>query len=162
MLTKTTETGIQALMYLARLKAVEPIPPKAMAMALGVSPSYLAKIVALLVRADILRAHRGSLGGVTFARDARQITLLDIVQVLQGVVHGRYCDGETKRGAACAFHEAMRELHDATVSILGRWRLSDLVLRPFGRHAKAAAMGGCLMDCLRVAPVTMKPRGGGR
>lgn len=161
MLTKTTETGIQALVYLARADAGSPISPRAVARALGVSPSYLAKIMALLVRADILQAHRGVKGGVTFARDAKTISLLDVVQPLQGIVHGRYCHETSGKMPVCAFHSAMQELHDATVAILSRWKLRDLVLRPFGEHSKDPRFA-CLMGCLRLAEAKSTPKGGRR
>lgn len=147
MLTKTSEIGIQALVYLARAETVGPLSPRAVAKALGVSPTYLAKIMALFVKADILRAHRGVKGGVTLARASETIRLLDIVQVLQGIVHGRYCQGIAKTSEICAFHAAMLELHEATVAILGRWTLQDLVLRPFGAHS-GLAPHTCLMGCL--------------
>lgn len=150
MLTKTTETGIQALVYLARQVAGAPVSPRSVAKALGISPTYLAKIMAQLVRADILQAHRGAKGGVTFAREPKAVTLLDVVQVLQGIVHGRYCHETSDRVPVCAFHEAMQQLHEATVTILGRWRLNDLVLRPFGEHSKNPRFA-CLMGALRTA-----------
>lgn len=148
MLTKTTETGIQALVYLAHDSKGQPISPRVIAQALGVSPTYLAKIVALLVRHGILRAHKGVKGGVTMARSAKTVRLLDIVQALQGVVLGRYCEDPKGKFPVCAFHDAMKELHEVTMSVLGKWTLHDLVSRPYGANA-SGRRSSCLMECLK-------------
>jgi Rrf2 family protein len=148
LLTKTTETGIQALVYLAHDKIGAPISPRTIAAALNVSPTYLAKIVAALVKANILRAHKGVKGGVTFARAIKTIRLLDVVQALQGVVLGRYCEEPKARVPVCAFHDAMQELYTATVTVLGKWTLQDLANRPYGEHS-ASRRSACLMECLK-------------
>ncbi len=91
MLTKTTRAGIQVLLYLSMEPAGEPASPRSMAGALGCSPTYLAKVAGQLVRAGILRAHKGAKGGVTLGRPTARITLLEIVQALQGPVLADYC-----------------------------------------------------------------------
>lgn len=148
MLTQTTETGIQALIYVVHAGDGKPLSPRAIASAIGVSPSYLAKVVALLVKAGILRAHRGVKGGVTLGRATKTVRLLDVVQALQGVVLGRYCEDPKARVPVCAFHDAMQELHEATLAVLGRWTLQDLAERPYGEHS-ASRKSTCLMECLK-------------
>lgn len=49
-----------------------------------VPPSYLAKIVNTLARAGIVRTKRGVGGGITLARAARNIDLLEIVEAVEG------------------------------------------------------------------------------
>jgi len=130
MLTKTTETGIAALIYLALQKNPAPVSPRRIAVTLEVSPTYLAKISHMLVKAGILRSHRGALGGVSLGRAPEEITLLEIVAACQGQVLGSYCrDLEVLEGV-CAFHRAMKEIHDLTVKILSRWTLAALIARP--------------------------------
>lgn len=146
MLTKTTEAGLQALTYLALRDNAEPVSPRAIAAELGLSSTYLAKIAAQLVKAGILRARRGVKGGVALSCPPRAVTLLDIVQALQGRIVGGYCDSPPARARVCAFHAAMQEVHHATIEILQRWTLADLAQRPVGRRAPA-----CLMRCLEPA-----------
>ncbi|MDZ4804123.1 MAG: Rrf2 family transcriptional regulator [Candidatus Eisenbacteria bacterium] len=148
MLTKTTEAGIQALVYLALGKGGEPLSPRVIAEATGMSPSYLSKVTGQLVRADILRAHRGARGGVTLSRPAGKIRLIEVVEALQGRIVGRYCEDTTGVASICAFHEAMHEVHRATVEVLSRWTLADLAARPIGVRVGKKA-GRCLMSCLK-------------
>jgi Rrf2 family protein len=153
MLTKTAETGIQMLIYMALSpERDQPVPPKVLAGELGHSPSYLAKIAHELARAGLLRAHRGTKGGVILSRPPEQVRLLDIVQSLQGVLNGDYCRTTGSGLRTCGFHRAMLEVHQSVVEALSRWTLADLAKSPNGTidqspsslcrmHAVGAAIG---------------------
>jgi Rrf2 family protein len=145
-LTKTSETAIQTLLYLIRQDEHGPLPPIRLARILGASPSYLAKVCTLLVKADLLRAHRGTKGGVTFIRDPKDITLLEVVEVCQGRVLADYCQEWHDMRQVCAFHEAMNELHNAIVHTLERWTLADLAARPQPAESLRGAVS-CRMAC---------------
>jgi Rrf2 family protein len=50
------------------------------------SPSFVGKIVSTLARAGVLETHRGAAGGVQLGRPAEAITVLDIIQAVQGPI----------------------------------------------------------------------------
>lgn len=147
MLTKTTETAIQALLYLCLHQEEGPVPPGQIAERLGASPTYLAKVCTLLAKAGIVRAHRGVKGGLTLSRDPESITLLEILETCQGKVLGDYCQEYGRPEWVCAFHLAMRDVHDAVVGALQRWTLADLAAKP-GPSPEIADSVHC-----RMAPV---------
>ena len=149
MLTKTSEVGIQTLIYLSVLDSEDPISPKRIAQELGQSPSYLSKITGQLVKANLLVAHRGVHGGVTLARTPDAITVLDIVQALQGLITGNYC-GQTEHHPepVCAFHMAMREVHTVTINTLSKWSVSDLIANPVSK-VPVRTGARCKMEALR-------------
>jgi Rrf2 family protein len=130
MLSKTSELGIQILIYLALKSEGEPIAPRQIAEHLGASPTYLSKIAGTLAKAGILRAVRGAKGGVVLARKPEQITLFEIVEACQGKILGDYCELFDDLTLVCGFHEAMHHLHHAILDVLNRWTLQDLVKRP--------------------------------
>lgn len=130
MLTQTTETALQLLVYLSLRDGREPIPPSALAEYLGASPSYMAKITGNLVKAGILASTRGSHGGVSLAERPEDISLLAVVEACQGKILGDYCGGEAKPHQTCGFHQAMLEAHEALVSTLARWSVGDIAARP--------------------------------
>jgi Rrf2 family protein len=68
MLTQTSEMAIKALIYVGLAAGNQPISPRTIAAAIGSSPTYLVKILRLLVRSGILRSQRGAHGGVWLAR----------------------------------------------------------------------------------------------
>ena len=130
MLSRTTISGTQALLYLALAGEEEPIAPARIGERLGLSPSYMSKIARSFVRANILRAWRGAKGGVTLARPPARITLLEIVEAAQGQLFREAdLDGEPT-SKLCAFHRSMQELQRAVRATLQGWTLADLAERP--------------------------------
>ncbi len=130
MLNQTTVTALQTLMYLCQREEQTPAPPSEIAKQLDASLPYLSKIHTQLVRADLLRAHRGAKGGVTLARAPKDITLLEIVEACQGKVLGDYCQPYDDLTVVCGFHAAMHDLQGAILGSLSRWTLEDLRKRP--------------------------------
>ena len=130
MFTKTTISAIRALAFLGLEGANQPRPPRYIAERLGESPTYLAKVMRRLVRAGILRAHRGVAGGLTLNRAPEEVSLLEIVEASQGAILGDFCQDAEKLEATCALHHAGAELHAAIVGVLSRWTLADVIERP--------------------------------
>jgi Rrf2 family protein len=62
---------------------------------LGLSRSYLAKVLQVLSRRGMLRSTRGAAGGYELARDPSAISCLEIVEVLEGPLPERDCLFET-------------------------------------------------------------------
>lgn len=130
MLTKTSQSAVKALVFMVLEGSAEPVSPRQMADSIGESPSYMAKITQMLVKAGILRAYRGVSGGVTLLRDPKLVTLLDIVEACQGKILGNYCRDSDGMEEVCGYHQAMLELHQETTSVLSRWTLAELAARP--------------------------------
>ncbi len=107
-----------------------PVSPRMIAERIGSSATYMRKISGLLVKGDILRAHRGSLGGVTLRRPPSEITLLDIMEACQGGMQGDYCLDTSSELLVCAFHKAMMKVHRAKIEVFSQCTLADLVAHP--------------------------------
>ena len=58
---------------------------------LGVSPSYLAKVLQVLVRGGLLESTRGAAGGFELAREASGISCLEVIELLEGPLPRREC-----------------------------------------------------------------------
>jgi Rrf2 family protein len=143
MLTKTSVSAVRALIYLGR-NGDSVIPPRTIADALGESRSYLAKVLGQLAKAGILRAARGTKGGVQLNRPPSEITLLSVVEACQGIIAGNYCAAGFDLKTTCAYHQAAVELQEAIVSVLSRWNLQHLIERP--RPPKTSQDGiACLL-----------------
>lgn len=128
MLTQTSEDAIRALIHLSLIKSKRPVTPREIAESLDASPTYMAKITRQLVKANILRSHRGAAGGVSLVRPADKITLLAIIEACQGLIVSHYCDTlQNHEEPVCAFHKAMQEAHFTMMGILTKWTLADLV-----------------------------------
>lgn len=130
MLTKTSISAIRALCYIGQHGENDTLPPRAIAEHLGESPTYLVKVTRHLVKAGILRAHRGAGGGVTLGRAPQQIPLLDVVEACQGQILPDFCQWTADLSKTCAFHQAGAELHAAITGVLRRWTLARLLEKP--------------------------------
>jgi Rrf2 family protein len=146
MLTNTSISAIQTLVFLARRDPEAPVSPGSIAECLGTSPSYQAKIHTQLAKAGILTSIRGTQGGVRMARAAETITLLEVVEVCQGRILGDYCTPHDRLEEVCAFHQAMYELQSGVIATLSRWTIEDLRERPMpAPHLRGIAP--CRMGC---------------
>ncbi len=85
----TTKYAVIALVELAGRNG--PTPVREIAHARDIPPYFLAKLVPPLVRAGILRSTRGKNGGVEFARDPSDVSLADVVRVIEGEEYFREC-----------------------------------------------------------------------
>lgn len=130
MLTKTTVSGIRALVFLLLHPERQPASPRVIAQCLGESPTYLAKVLRNLVKVGILKAQRGVTGGVSVNRPPEQITLLSVVEACQGVILGDFCGETPDLSRTCAFHQAAAELHQAIIGVLSSWTMADLLKKP--------------------------------
>ena len=134
MITKTSLLAIRALLCLAKDKQGVATSPRSIALQLGESQAYMAKVLRSLVRAGILRAERGSRGGVLLNRRPDEITLLAIVEACQGAIVGSYCENSVDPGTTCAFHQAASELRQSIVTVLTRWTLEQFARSPRPTH----------------------------
>ncbi|HEX7286902.1 MAG TPA: Rrf2 family transcriptional regulator [Candidatus Angelobacter sp.] len=153
MITKTSLLATRALLCLVNDQSGIPISPRNIALQLGESQAYMAKVLRALVKAGILRAEHGSRGGVLLSRPPFEITLLAIVEACQGAIVGSYCQETPDLRTTCAFHRAAVELRHAIVSVLTRWTLEHLAASP---RPAGPLPGGML--CM-LAGVPVKPEG---
>jgi len=130
MLTKTTVSAIRALIHLGLHGGGEPISPRRIAEQLGESPTYLAKVMRLLVKAGLLRARFGTTGGVILHRPPESITLLAIMEACQGMLLANLCTETDNLARTCAFHQAGAELHQAVRGVMSHWTLANFLSNP--------------------------------
>jgi Rrf2 family protein len=98
-LTRATAYAVIALAYLARENADVPVASGAIARAGGIPDLFLLKVLLRLVQARLVRSRRGPGGGYTLARDPKDITLLEIVEAVEGPLRGM-ADPVSREGAA--------------------------------------------------------------
>lgn len=85
--SKSTGYALHALIHLARSERGQNVGIKELSALLGVSESYLSKIMSKLRQDGILKAVTGVNGGYELARSADQITFLEVIQIIEGRQH---------------------------------------------------------------------------
>ena len=81
-LNQSTDYAIRMILYLAQ--AAQTVPSSKLSAALGISSRYLLQIGARLRDAGMVRVSYGNLGGYVLAKSPREITLLDIIILMEG------------------------------------------------------------------------------
>ncbi len=87
-LGRASSYAIFATAHLAQHANGKPIQGRDIAEACGVPAGHLLKILQQLVRAQILSSERGPAGGFLLRKGARDITLLEIVEAIDGPISG--------------------------------------------------------------------------
>jgi Rrf2 family protein len=115
MISITTKSpyALSALVELYHHGDRGPVPIAELARRRDIPVQFLEQLFATLRRSGILRSHRGVKGGYTFARPGTEITVLEIVELL---------DGPVGAGAAGVFAKAAA----AVRSVLGESTVSDV------------------------------------
>jgi Rrf2 family protein len=83
-ITSKSPYALAALSELARFGDATPVPIGELARRRDIPVQFLEQLFAVLRRAGVLRSQRGVKGGYSFARDASQVTVLEIVELLDG------------------------------------------------------------------------------
>lgn len=84
-ITSKSRYAVVAMAELAR-SGDKPVPVKELAERREIPDQFLEQLFSTLRRAGLLTSHRGSKGGYTLARPAAEITVLEVVQALDGKV----------------------------------------------------------------------------
>ncbi|CAN5255929.1 Rrf2 family transcriptional regulator [soil metagenome] len=86
MISITTKSpyALQALAELGRYSGDGPVPIGELARRREIPVQFLEQLFATLRRAGLLKSQRGVKGGYTFARPTAQITVLEVVELLEG------------------------------------------------------------------------------
>ncbi|GAA4608714.1 Rrf2 family protein [Actinoplanes octamycinicus] len=133
----STEWLLHCAASLAQLEAGATASATQLARYFDVPAAYLAKQLQSLVRAGVLTATTGPRGGFRLARDAARITLLDIVEAVDGAAQPYECREIRQQGrgalspeecrSPCILARKMAEAHDAWRQSLAATTLADIV-----------------------------------
>jgi Rrf2 family transcriptional regulator, cysteine metabolism repressor len=83
-ITTKSPYAVSALIELTKCGASVPVPIGTLAERRGIPVQFLESLFAALRRAGVLRSQRGVRGGYSFARSPSEITVLEIVELLEG------------------------------------------------------------------------------
>jgi Rrf2 family protein len=101
-ITRQADYAVRTVLHLARMGDKELAATRTVAQEQNIPPSFLAKIISQLAIAGLLHTSRGARGGVTLARDPKDITLLEVVEAIDGPIQLNVC---VQGDGACTFEE---------------------------------------------------------
>ena len=97
----------------------------------GISYQYLEQIFLDLKREGLVKSVRGARGGFILAKEPEQITVGDIIRVLEGPIGPVDCvkeeDGkDCERSTICVSRNVWKKLRDRMTEVLDEFTLKDL------------------------------------
>ena len=144
------EQAIHCVLLLSNLPPNGVLPASALADFHGVSTSYLLKHLQALAGAGILLSVPGPRGGYRLARDAEQISLLDVIVAVEGPEPAFRCTEIRQRGPSplaerfykppCAINVAMQRAEKVYRAELEKVSVASLAADP--RSALGSAITG--------------------
>jgi Rrf2 family protein len=101
-ITRQADYAIRAVLFISKLGDNQRAATSHIAQEQHIPPSFLAKIISQLSIAGLLQTSRGARGGVMLARRAEDITLLDVVESIDGPIALNECVTDQN---SCSFGE---------------------------------------------------------
>lgn len=121
--------GVKAMVDLAVNYGDDPISIKSISDRQGISEYYLEQLFGPLRKAGIIKSTRGAQGGYILNRSPEQITVAEIIQVLEGpieisdCIEGVACSNEDY----CATRLLWEKIKNSIDSVLDSTTLNDIV-----------------------------------
>jgi Rrf2 family transcriptional regulator, iron-sulfur cluster assembly transcription factor len=134
MLSNSCRYGIRAVIYIAsRQKSAGNAGIKAISKALKLPTPYLAKILQQLAKHKILNSAKGPHGGFSMLRDPRKVTLLDIIEIIDGedfftncIIHDCNCVFVDAKNMPCPLHDDYSSLRAGMVDLFKKKTIYEL------------------------------------
>ena len=130
LLTKASEYALLSLVVISQQD--EPINVESLSSNLGISKSFLAKVLQSLARENLLISYKGANGGFKLAKPKDQITIFEIVSVVEDKVSVFECTGQSSNCPSgnitfCAIWPVLTKLQSKIDRFLKDLTLEDLI-----------------------------------
>ncbi|MBZ5522015.1 MAG: SUF system Fe-S cluster assembly regulator [Acidobacteriia bacterium] len=132
-LTKKADYGLIAVKHLAESGESGSCSAKDIAEAYGIPQPAMAKILQKLVKSGLLISQQGINGGYVLARDAKNISALEVIKAIDGPLFITSCADEKQgcyQGHKCTVREPLRKVNQSIQQVLGRLSIADMKEQP--------------------------------
>ena len=129
-ITRQADYAVRAVVYLAQHGPGAPIATAEIGRRQHIPLTFLAKIVSQLSAAGIVHTLRGAHGGISLGRPADEISLLEIVETIDGPMLLNECVADPRLcplGEDCAVHGVWCQAQADLVKQLSRTNMAQLV-----------------------------------
>lgn len=115
-ITRQADYAIRAVVYLSNPSVDGRVPTGVIAEAENIPQPFLTKVISQLSTAGLVITSRGMGGGVMLARSPEEITLLDVIEAVDGPILISHC---LRRPNTCQI-ESHSAVHDTWANIQAR------------------------------------------
>ena len=128
-LTRAADYAIRVMTHLAGLPSGSRVSRSVLATATSVPDSFLSKVLQALARAQLVESRRGPDGGFELTADVQQLSLLEVVEAIDGPIRLNAClnsGGSCERQTWCSVRPVWQRSQDAMLDVLRSTTISEL------------------------------------
>jgi Rrf2 family protein len=141
-ISRKMEYGARAMVFLASLPEGMTTSFREIARKMDIPEEFLAKILKTLVKAKLVKSTRGARGGYSLARPPSKISLLDVIEAIEGPVGVNLCtekDGACTFSAACTMSAVWALGQERMLEVYRNARLDRLAMRSLTHRSPVLA-----------------------
>jgi Rrf2 family protein len=159
-ITRASDYAVRLTIHLATTPGSARVHGRALACAIDGPESFVSKVLQQLVQAAVVTSQRGTRGGFQLARRAEDISLLEVVEAIEGQTEINLCVPQgpnCSRKQWCGAHPVWVEAQEALVKVLANASIAQLARDSISNLGKLH----CVLPVKRVeGRVSRKSTGG--
>ena len=131
-ITRQADYALRAVLYLSRLNKNARTATRKIAEEMQIPNFFLAKIISQLSIAGLIKTSRGAHGGVSLVREPQEISVLDVVETIDGPIALNQCTHDPSTcpfGENCPIHAIFCEAEEILVNKLKNTSFAELLVR---------------------------------
>jgi Rrf2 family protein len=131
-LTRAADYAIRVMTHLAAMPSGTRFSRTELAEVAGCPEQFLSKVLQNLTRAGLVVSHRGNTGGFELPDTQRSVSVLEVVEAVEGPIHLNLClgaDAACPRQPSCAAHVIWFDAQRAMTDVLRATSISQLAER---------------------------------
>ena len=129
-ITRAGEYGVLGLLNLARKAPEELVMIDDVSREESIPKSFLAKIFQSLVKSRIVKSTRGSGGGFALAKAPNKISVLEVIEAIEGKIAFQRCqleEPDCEHVGGCALCGLLGEAQESLKEVFSKTTLADLL-----------------------------------
>lgn len=122
--SQATDYALHAMLYMVTVASDKPAGVQLLAEKLGVSQTYLSKMMTKLVKAGLIQSAPGANGGYRLRRKSEEISFLDIIHAIEGTASFFECSLD--HGSECLIQQVVIDAERQMEQYLENTKIADL------------------------------------
>jgi Rrf2 family protein len=126
--TRATSYALHALVHMSAQKDNRPMPSHLVAQDRGIPERFLLKVLKPLVSAGVLHSVKGPNGGYRLAKTPDKITLLEVIEAVDGPIQGQaFFEGQDAKALQKKMQALCNQAAESVRRQYQKVRISDLL-----------------------------------
>ena len=138
-INRATDYAVRVTIHLATIPVSARVSGPALARVIGAPESFVSKVLQQLVQAGLVTSQRGMRGGFQLARRTADMSLLEVVEAIEGPMQLNLClpqGPNCSQKEWCGAHPVWAEAQAALAKVLGKASIAQMARDSISNLAK--------------------------